>query len=57
MKLDPVSLKLFVAVMEEGTIAKAAVREHYAASAVSKRISEFVTEWNGISSAARRTDS
>jgi DNA-binding transcriptional LysR family regulator len=41
MKLDPVSLKLFVAVMEEGTIAKAATREHYAASAVSKRISEL----------------
>lgn len=41
MKLDPVSLKLFVAVMEEGTIADAAVREHYAASAVSKRIKEL----------------
>lgn len=41
MKLDPVSLKLFVAVMEEGTIAEAAAREHYAASAVSKRIREL----------------
>lgn len=41
MKLDPVSLKLFVAVMETGTIAEAATREHYAASAVSKRISEL----------------
>lgn len=40
-RLDPVSLKLFVAVMEEGTIADAAIREHIAASAVSKRISEL----------------
>lgn len=40
-RLDPVSLKLFVAVMEEGTIADAATREHIAASAVSKRISEL----------------
>ncbi|XAH26344.1 LysR family transcriptional regulator [Xylophilus sp. GW821-FHT01B05] len=41
MRLDPVSLRLFVAVMEEGTIANAAAREHLAASAVSKRISEL----------------
>jgi len=41
MKLDPVSLRLFVAVMEEGTIADAATREHIAASAVSKRLSEL----------------
>lgn len=41
MKLDPVSLRLFVAVMEEGTIAVAAAREHIAASAVSKRLSEL----------------
>jgi DNA-binding transcriptional LysR family regulator len=41
MKLDPVSLRLFVAVMEEGTIANAAAREHIAASAVSKRLSEL----------------
>jgi DNA-binding transcriptional LysR family regulator len=41
MKLDPVSLRLFVAVMEEGTIAEAATREHIAASAVSKRLSEL----------------
>ena len=32
MKLDPVSLRLFVAVMEENTIAAAAAREHLAAS-------------------------
>lgn len=41
MKLDPVSLRLFVAVMEEGTIAAAAQREHLAPAAVSKRISEL----------------
>lgn len=40
-RLDPVSLRLFVAVMEKGTIADAAAREHIAASAVSKRISEL----------------
>jgi DNA-binding transcriptional LysR family regulator len=43
MKLDPVSLRLFVAVMEEGTIAAAALREHLATAAVSKRISELET--------------
>lgn len=41
MKLDPVSLRLFVAVMQEGTIAAAAMREHLAPAAVSKRISEL----------------
>jgi len=41
MHIDPFSLKLFVAVVEEGTIAAAADREHIAASAVSKRISEL----------------
>jgi DNA-binding transcriptional LysR family regulator len=41
MKLDPLSLKLFVAVIEEGTIADAASREHLAASAVSNRLSEL----------------
>ena len=41
MKPDPVSLRLFVAVMEEGTIAAAAAREHIAASAISKRLSEL----------------
>ncbi|WP_109477617.1 LysR family transcriptional regulator [Paraburkholderia sp. C35] len=39
MKLDPVSLNLFIAVVEEGSIAGAAEREHIAAPAVSKRIS------------------
>ncbi|MES2184352.1 MAG: LysR family transcriptional regulator [Pseudomonadota bacterium] len=41
MRLDPVSLRLFVAVMEEGTIAAAAAREHLAAAAVSRRLSEL----------------
>lgn len=41
MRVDPVSLKLFLAVAELGTIAAAAEREHIAASAVSKRISDL----------------
>ena len=41
MNIDPLSLKLFVTIVEEGTIAAAAEREHIAASAVSKRISEL----------------
>lgn len=41
MKLDPVSLKLFIAVAEERGIGKAAEREHIAAAAISKRISEL----------------
>jgi DNA-binding transcriptional LysR family regulator len=41
MKLDPVSLRLFVSVVEEGTITAAAKREHIAAAAVSKRLSEL----------------
>jgi DNA-binding transcriptional LysR family regulator len=41
MIIDPLSLKLFVAVVEEGAIATAAEREHIAASAMSKRIKEL----------------
>lgn len=41
MKIDPVSLRLFLAVSELGTIAAAAEREHIAASAVSKRIGDL----------------
>jgi DNA-binding transcriptional LysR family regulator len=41
MRLDPTSLRLFIAVLEEGSIAGAAEREHIAAAAVSKRISEL----------------
>ncbi len=41
MKLDPISLRLFVAVMEESTIARAAAREHIAPSAASRRLAEL----------------
>jgi DNA-binding transcriptional LysR family regulator len=41
MRLSIYSLQLFVAVVEEGTIAAAAERENIAASALSKRISEL----------------
>ena len=39
--LDPLSLRLFISVAEAGTIAAAAEREHIAAAAVSKRVSEI----------------
>ncbi|MGN6389191.1 MAG: LysR substrate-binding domain-containing protein [Burkholderiaceae bacterium] len=41
MKLDPVSLRLFVQIVERGSIAAAAASEHIAASAVSRRISDL----------------
>jgi len=41
MRLDPVSLKLFVHVVELGSIAAAAERDHIAAAAVSRRLSEL----------------
>ena len=41
MKLDPQSLRLFISVLEEGTIAAASQREHIAAAAVSRRRSEL----------------
>ena len=41
MKLDPVSLRLFVAVMETGASARAAEREHIAPSAASRRLAEL----------------
>jgi DNA-binding transcriptional LysR family regulator len=41
MRLDPTSLRLFISVIEEKTIAGAAEREHIAAAAVSKRMSEL----------------
>lgn len=40
-RLDLTSLKLFIAVVEEASIAKAADREHMAASAVSKRLADL----------------
>ena len=41
LKLDPLSLKLFVRVVEDDTIASAAAREHVAAAVVSRRLSEL----------------
>lgn len=41
MRLDPISLRLFIAVMEEQAIARAAVREHIATSAASRRLAEL----------------
>ncbi|MDZ5455886.1 LysR family transcriptional regulator [Azohydromonas lata] len=41
MRLDPYSLHLFVAAAEEGSIARAAEREHIAASALSRRIADL----------------
>ncbi|MGE8320512.1 MAG: LysR family transcriptional regulator [Comamonas sp.] len=41
MKLDPLSLRLFLAVMEENAIARAAQREHIAPSAASRRLAEL----------------
>ena len=41
MKLDPITLRLFVAVMEENAIARAAAREHIAPSAASRRLAEL----------------
>ncbi|CAM5775340.1 LysR family transcriptional regulator [Labrys miyagiensis] len=46
MRFDLLSLQLFVAVCEEQSIAKAADREHIAASAVSKRISDLEARLN-----------
>jgi DNA-binding transcriptional LysR family regulator len=41
IQFDFVTLRLFVAVAEEGSIAKAALRENIAASAISKRIADL----------------
>jgi DNA-binding transcriptional LysR family regulator len=41
MKIDPKTLRLFIAVVEHGTLAAAAEREHIAPAAVSKRISNL----------------
>ena len=40
-RIDPQSARLFLAVVEEGSIARAAAREHIVASAVSRRLSEL----------------
>ncbi|MEQ5838643.1 LysR family transcriptional regulator [Paraburkholderia acidicola] len=41
MKLDPLSLRLFVRVVEDGTITSVATREHIAAAAISRRLSDL----------------
>jgi DNA-binding transcriptional LysR family regulator len=41
MILDPISLRLFVSAVEEGSIAATAAREHIASAAVSRRLSEL----------------
>jgi DNA-binding transcriptional LysR family regulator len=41
MRIDPYSLELFIAVVEEGSIARAANRYHIAASALSRRIADL----------------
>lgn len=41
MRLDPVSLHLFIAVVEGGSIAAAAEREHIAAAAISRRMADL----------------
>ena len=43
--LDMTTLRLFLAVVEEGNLAKAAEREHIAISAISRRISELEARW------------
>lgn len=41
VRIDPISLQFLVGVIEEGTIASVAERNHIAASAVSKRLSDL----------------
>jgi DNA-binding transcriptional LysR family regulator len=41
MRIDPVSLQLFVAVVETGSIAAASAREHLATAAVSRRVADL----------------
>jgi DNA-binding transcriptional LysR family regulator len=42
--IDPVSIRLFLATLEEGSIARAAARENIVPSAVSKRIAEMESQ-------------
>ncbi len=44
--IDPVSIRLFLATLEEGSIAKAAARENIVPSAISKRMSELEAIFN-----------
>ena len=56
MALDPKSLKLFIRVIQAGTISAAAEQEHIAAAAISRRISDLeeqmgVAWWNAATKA------
>ncbi|MFB4390402.1 MULTISPECIES: LysR family transcriptional regulator [unclassified Pseudomonas] len=44
MRFDLESLKVFIAVVEEGSLAKASLRQHLVASAVSKRMSDLESD-------------
>ncbi|WP_158902170.1 LysR family transcriptional regulator [Burkholderia sp. L27(2015)] len=46
MRIDLYTMRLFIAVMEEKSLTKAAAREHIAASAISKRLSDFEQSMN-----------
>lgn len=41
MRIDPYSMELFLATAREGSIARAAKREHIAPSALSRRIADL----------------
>lgn len=41
MRIDPYSLELFIAVVQEGSIARAASRNHIAPSAISRRLADL----------------
>ncbi|MPW18214.1 LysR family transcriptional regulator [Paraburkholderia sp. CNPSo 3157] len=43
MRIDPYSLELFISVVQEGSIARAASRNHIAPSALSRRIADLET--------------
>lgn len=43
MRIDPYSLELFISVVEEGSIARAAGRNHIAPSALSRRVADLET--------------
>ncbi|MGC2040890.1 LysR family transcriptional regulator, partial [Paraburkholderia caledonica] len=48
MRIDPYSLELFVAVVEEGSIARAAARGHISSSAISRRIADLETSLGAL---------
>jgi DNA-binding transcriptional LysR family regulator len=43
MRIDPYSLELFISVVQEGSIARAASRNHIAPSALSQRLADLET--------------